>query len=84
MAKDARARLRHMNECRIFHNIHSITFLLLPYTLIVKFHPYYLHKKSKYNIGESTEKFFKFEITLCHLLSSYIFKTTPNGAKVKK
>ena len=26
---------------------------------------------------------FKFEITLCHLVSSYIFKTTPNGAKVK-
>ena len=23
-----RVRLRHMNECRIFHNIHSITFLL--------------------------------------------------------
>ena len=33
MVKDARAwelrvRLRHMNECRIFRNIHSITFLL--------------------------------------------------------
>ena len=26
---------------------------------------------------------FKFEITLCHLVSSYICKTTPNGAKVK-
>ena len=23
-----RVRLHHMNECRIFHNIHSITFLL--------------------------------------------------------
>ena len=23
-----RVRHRHMNECRIFHNIHSITFLL--------------------------------------------------------
>ena len=26
---------------------------------------------------------FKFEITLCHLVSSYTYKTTPNGAKVK-
>ena len=28
-----RVRLRHMNECRIFHNIHSITFLL--YTIYI-------------------------------------------------
>ena len=29
-----RVRLRHMNECRIFHNINSITFLL--YTFDIK------------------------------------------------
>ena len=39
MAKDVRARLRHMNECRIFHNIHSITFLLYTFyiNLLVSF-----------------------------------------------
>ena len=30
-----RVRLRHMNECRIFHNIHSTTFLL--YTFYINF-----------------------------------------------
>ena len=30
-----RVRLRHMNLCRIFHNIHSITFLL--YTFYINF-----------------------------------------------
>ena len=29
------------------------------------------------------KKCFKFEITLCHLMSSCVFKTTPNSAKVK-
>ena len=24
-----RVRLRHMNECRIFHNIHSVTFFII-------------------------------------------------------
>ena len=80
MAKDARVRLRHMNECRIFHNIHSIIFLLYTFNINL---PYYLHKKSKYNIGLSTKNGCKFEITVRHLVSSYIFKTKPNGAKVK-
>ena len=35
MAKDAlslRVRLRYMNECRIFHNFNSITFLLYTFS----------------------------------------------------
>ena len=27
------ARLRHLNECRIFHNINSITFLLYTFDI---------------------------------------------------
>ena len=30
-------RLRHMNECRIFHNIHSIAFLLYTFNITVIF-----------------------------------------------
>ena len=46
MAKDGLASaFRHMNECRIFHNIHSITFLL--YTLYINLivSSVQLHKK---------------------------------------
>ena len=28
-----RVRLRHMNECRIFHNINSITFLIYTFQI---------------------------------------------------
>ena len=85
MAKDARVRLRYMNECRIFHNTHSITFLL--YTFYIYFsssfsRTFYI-KSQNIMSAYSSKNCFKFELTLCHLLSSYILQTTPYGAKVK-
>ena len=35
MLSGLRVRLRHMNECRIFHNINSITFLLYTLTIFI-------------------------------------------------
>ena len=79
-----RVRLRHMNECRIFHNIYSITFLLYSfYIKIFLFQPYYLHKNQNIISVYQPKNCFKFEITLCHLVSSCSFKTRPNGAKIK-
>ena len=74
-----RVRVRHMNECRIFHNIHSLTFLLYAY------HIYLLVSSRNQNIISTyqSKNCCKFKITLCHLASSYIFKITPKGAIVK-
>ena len=75
---------RHMNECRIFHNIHPLTFLL--YTVYILSSSFirtvYIRNQNIIAVYQS-KNCFKFETTLCHLVSSYNFKTTPNGAKMK-
>ena len=76
-----RVRLRHMNECRIFHNIHSITFLL--YTFYISFIRTIDIRNQNIISANQPKNCFIFEIRLCHLVSSYIFKTTPIVAKVK-
>ena len=81
-----RVRLRHINECRIFHNIHSITFFIIYRYLLhlssTFIRTIYIRNQNIISAYQSTNCF-QFKITLCHLVSSYIFKTMPNGAKVK-
>ena len=87
MAKDARAC-----ECASppYERVPNIS----QYTFNNLFIIYLLHLSSGFirtvyirnqNIISACQpkKCFKFKITLCHLVSSYIFKTTPNRAKVK-
>ena len=78
-----RVRLRHMNECRIFHNIHSITFLLYTFYINLLVSLLLSTYEIKIQYRKINQNCFKFEITLRHWVSSYIFNTTPNGAKVK-
>ena len=50
--------------------------------LFIIYHSHYIRNQNIIS-GFHKKKCFKFEITLCHLVSSYICETTPNGAKVK-
>ena len=75
-----RVRLCHMNECRICHNIHSITFLLYTFYIHCLISSVTYIRNQNTISANQPKNCFKFEITLFHLVSSYIFKTTPNGA----
>ena len=77
-------RFRHMNECRIFHNIHSITFLLYTFHIYLSsfIRTIYIINQNII-LAYQPKNCCKFKITFCHLVFSYIFKTTPNSAKVK-
>ena len=78
-----RVHFGHMNECRIFHNIHSITCLLYTFYSNCLVSSVHLHKKSKYDISKSTKKCFNLKLHYAILCLYTSLKPRPKARKWK-